>query len=428
LNFDLPTVQNANIKFGFKYKGKEKKRENEFYEYEPLNEDTFIAEATTSTNIVNKTKNNFRAGDYVAGNFVKTEFVGQLDLEGSNFNGEEDKEETSGNFNAKENIYASFFRWDQIVTARLKAVAGLRYEYTDIEYDGFIFDPDGEGEGIPTGTQTSNYANLLPSILLKYDISENTKLKVAWSNTMARPSYFDLVPYVIINREDEEIERGNPDLNTTNSMNSDLMIEHYFQSIGVISAGLYYKNIDEYIAQQTYSETIDETEWLIYQPINAGDAQLFGFEAAFQRQFNFMPGFLKYIGLYANYSYNYSQVSNIKLEGRENEDISLTGTPEHTLNASLFYESKKLTLRTSLNYASEFLDEYGSEAFEDRYYDKALHVDFSGSFDITQNLTLFAEVNNLLDQPLRYYQGESKYTMQEEYYGIRMQSGIRFNF
>ncbi|MBR8537813.1 TonB-dependent receptor [Carboxylicivirga sediminis] len=427
-NFELPTTGSSNLKFGFKYKSKEKKRDNKFYEYEPVDEDAFIAQATSGANIADETRDNFRAGDYTAGSFVTKEFVGGLTLDGADFEGEENKEETAGNFNAKEDVYAGYFRWDQTITSQLTAVAGIRYEYTNVEYAGFIFDPDGIGEGIPTGTQTSDYANLLPSVLLKYDISELTKLKAAWTNTLARPRYFDLVPYEIYNREDEELAVGNSKLNATSSMNFDLMLEHYFQSIGVVSAGLYYKGISDYIANQRTNEMIDGSEWRVYQPINAGDADLFGFEAAFQRQFNFLPGFLKNIGLYANYSYNYSKVNNVKLEDRENEELELPGTPEHTLNASLFYESKKLTLRASLNYASDFLDEYGSEAFEDRYYDKATHVDLSGSYDLSKNLKIFAEVNNLLDQPLRYYQGDEQYTMQAEYYGVRMQGGIRFNF
>ena len=433
-NFDLPINTNSIFKFGFKYKGKEKQRGNEFHEYEFNNdaaEDAFIADATSPGNMVNKTKDNFRAGDYMAGNFVKPEFVGDLNLNSSDLDKVPNFEEIAGNFDAKENITAGFIRWDQSISNRLKAVAGIRYERTNVEYSGFVFDPDAEEEEDqfqPTGKQSSDYSNFLPSILLKYDISENTKLKAAWSNTMARPRYFDLIPYMIVNREDNEREFGNPDLNATSSMNLDLMVEHYFKSIGLISGGLYYKGISDFVADERTYVMEGEDEWKYIQPINVGDADLFGFEAAFQRQFNFLPGILKNLGLYANYSYNYNKVSNIKLEDREDDEIKLAGTPENTVNVSLFYESKKLTLRASLNYAGDFIYEYGGEAFEDVYYDKATHVDVSGSYDITKNLKFFAEVNNLLDQPLRFYQGESKYTFQEEYYGIRMQGGIRFNF
>lgn len=430
LNFELPFLANSKestIKFGGHYKGKEKKRDNQFSEYEIVDEDGFIQTATNSTNAVNKTKSDFMAGNYVAGTFVSNEFVGNLDLASSEYEGEAIDEETAGNFEATEDIYAGYIRWDQSIGNKLTAVAGVRYEQTNLEYAGFVYDDESE-EKTPTGTQTSSYGNLLPSVLLKYDLSTNTKVKAAWSNTMARPRYFDLVPYQLIKKEDLEMEIGNPDLIATTSMNLDFMVEHYFKSIGLLSAGVYYKEIDDYIAKQTTYVMDGSERWEVQQRINVGDAKLYGFEAAFQRQLTFLPGFLKNFGIYANYSYNYNEVSNIQLEDREDEDIKMTGTPEHTLNASLFYESKRLTLRASFNYAADFLDEYGGEAFEDRYYDKALHLDLSGSFNITDNLRLFAEVNNLLNRPLRYYQGSSEYTMQAEYYGIKTQGGIRFNF
>ncbi len=434
LDFELPAQlagAEAKLKFGFKYKGKEKERENEYYEYEPADEDAFIANATSSANMSNKTRDNYMAGDYVAGNYVSAEYIGKLDLNSDNFEGEENLEEIAGNFNATEDVYAGYIRWDQNVGSKLKAVLGLRYELTQLEYAGFVYDPgtDDVDESLtPTGNSKSDYANLMPSILLKYDASENTKIKAAWTNTMARPKYFYLVPYQIVNNDDEEIEMGNSDLEATKSMNLDLMVEHYFKSIGIVSAGVYYKRISDYIAKQNYEQDREGTTWDYYQPINVGDVDLYGFEASFQRQLTFLPGFLKNLGVYANYSYNYNEVSNVNLDGREDEDIKMAGTPENTLNASLFYESKRLTLRVSYNYAGAFIDEYGSEAFEDRYYDKATHLDFSGSYDITKNLKFFAEVTNLTNQPLRYYQGTTEYTMQAEYYGIRTQGGLRFNF
>ena len=41
--------------------------------------------------------------------------------------------------------------------------------------------------------------------------------------------------------------------------------------------------------------------------------------------------------------------------------------------------------------------------------------------------TIFAEANNLLNQPLRYYQGEEKRTMQVEYYGVKVNAGFKIN-
>ena len=97
------------------------------------------------------------------------------------------------------------------------------------------------------------------------------------------------------------------------------------------------------------------------------------------------------------------------------------------MNASLSYETKKLVLRLSLNHASDYIDELGGDSFEDRFYDKQTFVDFNGSYALTPNWRIFAELNNITNQPLRYYQGISSRTMQMEYYNMRMNFGVKFD-
>ena len=96
-------------------------------------------------------------------------------------------------------------------------------------------------------------------------------------------------------------------------------------------------------------------------------------------------------------------------------------------NASLSYETDKLVLRASLNYASDYVDELGGDAFEDRFYDKQTFVDLNGSYAFKPNWRFFFEVNNLTNQELRYYQGVSSRTMQREYYNARINAGLKFD-
>jgi outer membrane receptor protein involved in Fe transport len=105
----------------------------------------------------------------------------------------------------------------------------------------------------------------------------------------------------------------------------------------------------------------------------------------------------------------------------------LPGAPQNTLNASLYYEGKKLTLRTSFNFADDFIDEVGDEAFFDRYYDKVTYLDFNANYSFTPKINVYFEAKNLLNQPLRYYQGVSERTMQEEFYNVKLFFGIKFD-
>ena len=150
-----------------------------------------------------------------------------------------------------------------------------------------------------------------------------------------------------------------------------------------------------------------------------------------QRDLGFITPALKCLGVYGNYTYTYSNVQNFNFEGRENEQgLRLPGSPAHTANASLYFELKGFHLRLSYNYASSFIDEMGEHADLDRYYDAVNYLDLNASYTFGKDFkwTVYAEANNLLNQPLRYYQGTKERTMQAEFYGVRFNAGIKLNF
>lgn len=422
----------SKIKIGGRFKAKEKQRNNRFFEYDPANETVFLNDALSTAK--DQSKSNFSVGKkYVAGKFIDNKFLGNTDLNNAtNFEKKESLEEESGNFEAKENVWASYIRYDQKVGDKLKIIAGLRLEQTALEYSGRELNVDEKGKVLSlnkTKKENKSYTNLLPSVIVQYKFSRNTQIKAAYTNTIARPKYYDLVPHYEINLEDMKMNIGNPGLKPTHSMNLDLMGEHYFSSIGLASAGFFYKKITNFVVTQEFKDyTFNEKVWEKFKkPINGGNANLFGIEVAFQKQLDFLPAFLKNFGIYTNYTFTKSVVKNFQVEGRENEKISLPGTPEHTFNVSLFYETKKLSIRSSLNFSDHFIDEVGTSTFYDRYYDRAFHLDLNANYTINKYLNIFAEANNLLNQPLRYYQGDINRVMQEEYYGIKINIGLKFN-
>lgn len=209
--------------------------------------------------------------------------------------------------------------------------------------------------------------------------------------------------------------------------------DYYFRSIGLISAGIFYKKIDDFIVDQvsTNYEYQGNTYTRFTQPKNAGNANLVGVELSYQRDFSFIAPALKCVGFYGTYTYTHSRVEDFNFEGRENEkDLSMPGSPEHTANASLYFEKGGLNLRLSYNFASDFIDEMGESTFYDRYYDKVNYMDVNASYTFGKKFktTFYAEANNLLNQPLRYYQGTKDRTMQAEYYGVKVNAGVKINF
>lgn len=430
LNFTIPMLDNYyknSLKVGVRYKGKEKMRDNKLFEYSPVDEDAF--NTATLNNLKDYSKDNFLVGNYATGKQVTPEYLGGLDLTNSSlFEEERIAEAEAGNFNARENIFGGYVMLNQNIGSKLFLIAGLRVENTSQEYQGNQYDAD-EDVNILSGKVTDSYINILPGLHLKYNFDNTTVLRAAWTNTMARPNYYSLVPYREISREDNEIAIGNPDLIPTTSMNFDLMFEKYFKSIGMVSGGVFFKDIKDFIVTETHEDYLFEgTTWDTYsQPINGGNATIFGFEASVQRQLDFLPGIWKGFGVIANYAFTTSSVSDFRIEGREDDEISLPGTAKNTFNGSLSYDSKRFSFRASVNYSSAFVDEFGEEAFYDRYYNKAIHLDLNATYAITPKFRLYAEANNLLNTPLNYYQGISERLMQAEYYNARFQFGAKFD-
>ena len=432
VDFKLPLTSGtyaSRLQFGAKVVRKTKKKDIDFYEYTPLDKDAFDAASLAAAS--DQTRSGYMPdNDYRVGSFVSKGYVGHLDLNNPNlFEKEQVAEELATNFKASEVVTAGYLRLDQQLGNHLEAMAGVRIENTHVRYSGSQYDAVDD-RTTRTPYQSDNYLNVLPSLLLKWEPVADLKVRGSFTNTIARPKYSSLAPNISIDRNDNEISLGNPALKPTISYNFDLNAEYYFKSIGLVSGGVFYKRINDIIVDQTLRNyTWNGNVYTKFvQPRNSGNADLLGVEVALQRDFAFITPSLRCLGLYANYTYSYSRVRNFNVEGRENEKgLRMPGSPEHTANASLFFEKWGFNARLSYNFASAFIDEVGSEAFYDRYYDKVNYLDLNVSYTFGRQFktTVYAEAVNLLNQPLRYYQGISSRTMQSEHYGVRFNAGVK---
>ena len=431
-NFKLPFKNGNKLKFGAKVVRKTKDKAVDFYEYSPLDEDAFMENSLKNT--VDQSNKHFMPNNkYQTGIYASKEYTGALDLNNpALFEKEQVQEELAGNFEARETVSSGYVRFDSKITDRIELMSGLRIENTNLAYTGRTYDADEDITG-KTERQRNSYINFLPSLLVKWNVNDDFKVRGSFTQTLSRPKYSALVPSVNIKRSDNEITIGNPELKPTTSYNFDLSADYYFRSIGLVSAGIFYKKIDDFIVDQV--STNYEYQGNVYtrftQPKNAGNANLLGVELSYQRDFGFIAPALKCIGFYGTYTYTHSRVEDFNFEGRENEEgLSMPGSPAHTANASLYFEKAGLNIRVSYNFASDFIDEMGESTFYDRYYDKVNYMDANASYTFGKKIktTFYAEANNLLNQPLRYYQGTKDRTMQAEYYGVKVNAGVKINF
>ncbi|MGN1172522.1 MAG: TonB-dependent receptor, partial [Muribaculaceae bacterium] len=315
LNVSARVFDNLKVKIGAKFVRKTKSKDIDFYEYTPIDEEAFKSEAFG--NITNQTTSSFMpSSKYASGLYIDKSYLGSLNLNDGTYEKSQVAEELAGNYDARETVSSGYARFDYRLTKSLNVIAGVRLENTDIRYTGRIYDDEKDVVTI-TEPATSSYLNFLPSLLIKYDVNKDMVLRLGYNKSLARPKYSALVPGVNISRSDNEVKIGNPELSATTAHNIDLNAEYYFRSIGLASLGMFYKRINGFIVDEvSMNKEYMGTVWTKFtQPKNAGDANLYGLEASFQRNFDFISPSLRCVGFYGTYTYTHSNVKNFNFEG-----------------------------------------------------------------------------------------------------------------
>jgi len=473
LNIEIPYhingSQHGYVKFGGKIRLKEKQRDVYAMELSEFDQKVDIYSQTAPNFSISALEQegfyeeNFLNHGYVIEKMIDPDKVRQFYEEHpQSFRIDERDywEETHNeDYIANENIYAGYFMIRHDIR-NLMLLAGARYELTKIDYTTYLawLDFDSQSPTYGTLVKKENKDNrdisfLLPQFQLKYALNERTNLRAALTYSYSRPNFDDILPYRI-ESPDGDIEKGNPNLNYPESLNADLLAEIYLRESGIISGGIYYKRINnfvfKYVRRAHEGDNFNRfglTE--ITMPVNGIEAFVYGAEIQTQFKFKTLPGFLKDFGIYATYTFTESDAyitkrfpqnekniiylfddfnSDFFLSSDSTEIIPLPGQAKHTSNLALFYDGEKFYAKLSSNYHTEFLDELGNDSGLDVYYDKSFHLDFTANYQFTEYLNCFIDIINLTNAPLRYYMGSTDYFKQQEYYSWWGRVGLKLNF
>jgi TonB-dependent receptor len=330
-------------------------------------------------------------------------------------------------------------------------IAGARVERTETDFDAFdIVFVDGDAPNPPPAVQgEKDYTNVLPDVLMTWAIRDNLLLRAAWTNTIGRPSYEQNVPFRIfeIEEDDEDIfegaiEAGNSDLDPLESMNYDVALEWYLEPAGVLSAGLFYKDMENpiYNRIQLLEAQEDEqgnlipvefegrlySELEIQQFQNAPTGEILGVELGFQQQFTSLPGLLRGLGVSVSYTWTDSESEVEVLD--TTRKVPFFQQSEHIGNIALFYEISGVELRLAYAYRSEYLDAIGDTADQDLYVDEHGQLDFKASYQFSKQASAFVQWQNINDEPLRFYSGDRSRLAENEIYSWNMLAGMTFKF
>jgi TonB-dependent receptor len=343
-----------------------------------------------------------------------------------------------GSFVGSERIYAGYVS-NRATAGPLELYLGLRAEHTQANYTGHAVTTNAAGDvtsiqSVP-GSQT--YTDLFPSAQVRYSLSSRTDLRLAVTRGIARPDYSSLAPSLqgslgASQSDPSALTVGNPNLKPQHAWNYDALAEHFFASVGVISGGFFYKQLTDFIFNQTFTYNGPITAFdgqLGTRPENGGTGHVFGFEGEWVQRLVFLPGPWAGFGFDANFTHVASRGLVDPASGRY---APLQRTSPNLGNAALTYDYSALSARLGWAYQAANITSYGDGSPSpsgDTYFYAHSQLDGSVIYSFGPRVQIQLQGLNLNNAVFGFFAGTPKhdYAIQREYYGRTIYLGAKYD-
>jgi len=294
----------------------------------------------------------------------------------------------------------------------IRGDVGLRYVKTDQFSTGYA----SQGAAINLVSADRSYENWLPSANLVLDLTSNLMVRFAAAKTIARAGIGSLTPGGNLNVSggNRTFSSGNPDLKPTKSTNLDASIEWYPTRGAIYAVSAFQKDIGTFV--QTLPTSLPFSAlglpasllngtgasvndiFIVSSPVNSKGGLLRGFEVNIQQPLTFLPGFLSNFGVLANYTYVSSDIEYLTSTNGSTVKAPLLGLSKHAANGTLYYETKKFSIRGSIAYRSNYLTAVpGTEGNSYNGTNSTTNIDAQVSYNVTDQFKLSLEMINLTD-------------------------------
>ncbi|MDI3321203.1 TonB-dependent receptor [Pinibacter soli] len=343
------------------------------------------------------------------------------------------------NYRANETIGAAYAML-KFKIKRLETVAGVRMEHTAQDY---MTDVDATVEG---KSGEKSYQDILPSVNFKYLLNDKTNIRLSYYSAIARPSYFEIVPYND-KAGDDFVVNGNPFVKHSTSQNFDVRYEWYAKPNEQLFVGAFYKKIHDPIEYGFNFTGFQNSQ--IYQPNNYGDAANYGLELVYEK-------YIGNFGVRANYTYTHSSITTTKFTSFRKPDGTvdkmypeqtrpLQGQAPHVANVAVLYKNNKLGLdaQVTWQYTGKRIA-LVSPYYEMDYWQTGMSIfDLAAEKRIAKHFSVFVKVQNLLNAKYEVYVNKpvindvrvpyqdpasGKTLTQRSEYGQVYQAGVRYIF
>lgn len=344
----------------------------------------------------------------------------------------------ASNYDLTERVSAAY-AMNTIEFGRFRLQTGFRLEATQLNILGFLVVNDANGNYVSTTPAPANnyYISPLPSVQLRYRLTDDSDLRASYGRGISRPDPYDLVPYVQLDESTNPYTYsfGNPNLKPEHANSYDLLYEHYLKPYGEFQAGFFYKQLSApiYYTANLPGATGPYAGYITNSIINGGSAWLTGIEASYIQHLGFLGGAWNGIGVSANYSWTTSNSG--PLPGRTDRPALQRQAP-NTWNFSPTYDRGRFSARAGLSYNGASIFQYQWQTGAgvigptgpagDIYLLPHLQVDAQASYRVRKSLTVLAQGLNLTDEVFGFYNGSPWYTIQREYYRPTYSFGLRW--
>jgi len=298
-------------------------------------------------------------------------------------------------------------------------------------------------------TGSHQYQYLLPNFDMTLAVTDDIDLRFDVSRTLTRPPISSLNPVTNVGSSrigTVTANGGNPDLLPYLSDNVDVGAQWYYAPNSYLSAGVFLKSVDNFIVSQSTgadygnvgTECVDpatkvalpacitvDVPYTITKPGNGPAANVYGIELAWQHMFG-DSGF--------GYQVNGTIVGTDKPydpTGLTVSGFSVTGLSD-SFNSVVFYDKNGFQARIAANWQDSYLDHFGQIqngsqfGSEPTFVNTSWNVDFSTSYDVTEQFTIYFEAMNLTDATYSTHGRYSNQVLDVVDYGRKFLAGVHF--
>ncbi|MBN8816207.1 MAG: TonB-dependent receptor [Sphingomonas sp.] len=430
----IPVGDGSSIKVGAKYLHRRKTNDRNYQQYGLASGQTFTAGNASYIGDTSFYGDRFvfgpridydRAQAYIAANpAVLSQSASNLQSTRNN--------SLVNDYDVTEKIIAGY-AMATIKVGGLTIIPGVRIERTeDYALGKLITATSTPTQGFNSvGSRSYTYA--FPGINLKFEATKDLILRGAITTSMGRPNYPDLTPFVSVDAtaSPTAITLGNTAIQPYKAVNFDATAEYYLGKRGIVSVGLFLKEIDNPIYTQgatvtnvTYAGQTFATAF-VTQPVNADKATIKGIEFNLQYTLDFLPGPLGGLGVSANYTIVGGHGSG--LPGRTGE-FPLFFQSNNIGSVQLTYEKYGISGRVAYSFRSKYLDTIGTSAASDQYTDFNGQLDARIGITIKKAVEVYVEGSNLNNAPWRRFIGSKSFLVEREQYGRLIKAGVQVKF